>query len=124
MRSLIALFEQELPGVQFGDVDVGALDERVRELDEAAAREAEAYAVLQEARRDLDRALLRLEERAERALAYARVYARDHQELGAQLEDIASSWPGLQPKKSRRRKKAKPKVAAPPAELPFEPTGT
>lgn len=126
VSALIDLFGQELGGVQFGDVDLGMLEERVRELDEAAEKEAEAYRVLQDARRDLDRALLRLEERSERALAYARVYARDHEPLAERVEEIAGSWPGLQPKKAKRRKKAKPKIeaVAPAEELPFDPTGT
>ena len=121
VRAVLTLFEDELGAVRFGDVDREVLVERVAAFEQAAAREAEAYGVLQDARRELDRALFRLEERAERATEYARIYARDHEPLAARLEEIAALRPGAKTKPKRRRKTAKPKAATPAVELPFEP---
>ncbi len=126
VRAILALFDDELDAVRFGDLDGSALAEQRAAVEEAAAREAEVYAALQDARRALDRALFELEERADRAAAYARVYARDHEPLAARLDQIAAMRPSNPPKPKRKRKaKGKPEStkqdAAPPAELPFEP---
>jgi len=121
VRAVLELFDAELGELRFGDVDRSCLDEHVSAFREAAEREAAAYLALQEARRELDGALFRLEERAERAAAYARVYARDHEPLAARLEEIEAMRPGAKPKKKKRR--SKPKKVDPPAppaaELPF-----
>ncbi|MBK8254793.1 MAG: hypothetical protein IPK82_19300 [Polyangiaceae bacterium] len=93
VKELLALFDGPLSSVQFPDVDGPALREHVAAVD-AAVRDVEAAAAAwAEAKRAVDARLETLLSKAQRALAYARVYAEDKPELDAQLAAlIVPKW--------------------------------
>jgi hypothetical protein len=109
-RSIVALqrlFEGPLADVRFPDVDGKSLAAAVKALadGDAAARTLEDQ--LDEARRHVDELQDQLTLRAQRALAYARVYAEGNDELQSQLAAI------VVPKTSRQR--TQPPMEAAPA---------
>ncbi len=88
VQALLQLFATTLADVRFADVDGSTLARCAAEVEGAAQAEAVA-------RSALDAALLALQEkqeallqRAQRALAYARVYAENDPTLAASLEAI------------------------------------
>jgi hypothetical protein len=88
VQAVLELFQGPLAEVRFADVDAARLADAARVLDAAAAAVAEQEAQLAELRQTLaDRqdALLVL---AQRALAYARVYAEHDEALSEQLSRI------------------------------------
>ncbi|MEZ4293481.1 MAG: hypothetical protein R3B70_00780 [Polyangiaceae bacterium] len=88
VKELLSLFDGPLSEVRFPDVDGPALRDQVAEVD-AAVKEVEAAAAAwAEAKRTVDARLEVLLQKAQRALAYARVYAEDKPELDAQLAGI------------------------------------
>lgn len=111
---VLELFQGPLAGMRFGDVDADALALLTSNVDRAAAEVAEAELRLAELRRALaveEEALLI---QAQRALAYARVYAESHEELLTVVEGI--SLP--RPNKPRRASAGKaPGAEASPAPL-------
>ena len=85
VKELVALFDGPLSEVRFPEVDGAALKEQAASV-EAAVRDVEAAAqVWAEAKRAVDARLEVLLQKAQRALAYARVYAEDKPELDATL---------------------------------------
>jgi hypothetical protein len=89
LQAVVALFEGPLSGVRFADVDAAGLSKLAAELASVAGEVEQHEAKLAELRQDLaqrQEALLAL---SQRALAYARVYAEDDEELLAKLNDIA-----------------------------------
>lgn len=85
VKELLALFDGPLSEVRFPEVDGAALKEQAASV-EAAVRDVEAAAqVWAEAKRTVDARLEVLLQKAQRALAYARVYAEDKPELDATL---------------------------------------
>lgn len=98
VQMIVDLFTSELGDVRFGDVDAQALTEAANEVEKAVETVTAAQAIADEARgnlRDRQQALL---QRAERALAYARVYAATNDALRTRLDAISlprtSSIPG------------------------------
>lgn len=88
VKDLLALFDGPLASVQFPDVDGVSLREHVASVD-AGVRDVEAAAqAWAAAKRIVDERLEMLLTKAQRALAYARVYAEDKPELDAQLAQI------------------------------------
>ena len=88
VQAVLELFQGPLAEVRFADVDAARLADSARVVDAAAAAVAEQEAQLSELRQTLaDRqdALLLL---AQRALAYARVYAEHDESLSEQLSRI------------------------------------
>ena len=85
VKELLALFDGPLASVNFPDVDGAALREQAASVD-AGVREVEAAAAAwAEAKRTVDARLEVLLQKAQRALAYARIYAEDKPELDAAL---------------------------------------
>lgn len=85
VKELLALFDGPLSEVRFPEVDGAALKEQAESV-EAAVRDVEAASqVWAEAKRAVDARLEVLLQKAQRALAYARVYAEDKPELDATL---------------------------------------
>jgi len=85
VKELLALFDGPLASVTFPDVDGVALREQAASVD-AAVRDVEAAAAAwAEAKRTVDARLEVLLQKAQRALAYARIYAEDKPELDASL---------------------------------------
>jgi ElaB/YqjD/DUF883 family membrane-anchored ribosome-binding protein len=89
MRALLEVFSAELSEVKFPDVDAEVLEEaavRVREQAEAVAR---AQAALEAARQALVESQDALQQKGQRALAYARVFAEEDAALSMKLESIS-----------------------------------
>lgn len=89
LQAVVTLFEGPLAGVRFGDVDAAGLSKLAIEVSQVATELAEHEAKLASLRQELEQrheALLTL---AQRALAYARIYAEGDQALSAQLSAIS-----------------------------------
>jgi hypothetical protein len=89
VQTVIDLFATELTDVRFGDVDARTLAAAAEELRAAADVVASAEARLAEARSDLREREEQLLQHAQRALAYARVYAEANADLSARLDAIS-----------------------------------
>lgn len=87
-RALLTLFEGPLSSVRFPDVDHDILEELAAAVERAAAEVEQARTLLAAAEAELDARKTELLARAQRAKAYARVYAEGNVELGAQLDAI------------------------------------
>jgi hypothetical protein len=85
VKELLALFDGPLADVRFPDVDGATLREQVASVDAAVKDVEAAAAAWAEAKRTVDARLEALLQKAQRTLAYARVYAEDKPELDAQL---------------------------------------
>ena len=88
IASLLALFEGALASVKFPDVDSAVLASAVAQSRASAEAVANAEAALDRARTAFQESHDALLVRAQRALAYARVYAEGDEALLAQLEAI------------------------------------
>jgi hypothetical protein len=89
LQAVVALFEGPLAGVRFADIDASGLSKLSADVASAAAEVEQQEAKLSELRQSLaqrQEALLGL---AQQALAYARVYAENDDELLAKLNDIS-----------------------------------
>lgn len=89
LQAVVALFEGPLAGVRFADIDAGGLSKLAGDVTNAATEVEQQEAKLVELRQGLaqrQEALLGL---AQQALAYARVYAENDEELLAKLNDIS-----------------------------------
>jgi hypothetical protein len=121
LQAVVALFEGPLAGVRFADIDAGGLSKLSGEVANAAAEVEQQEAKLSALRQSLaqrQEALLGL---AQQALAYARVYAENDEELLAKLNDISL------PRATKPRKAAPAKArgageAEAPAAMPAEPS--
>ena len=85
VKELLALFDGPLSSVTFPDVDGPSLREQVASVDAAVHEVEAAAAAWAEAKRNVDARLEVLLQKAQRALAYARIYAEDKPELDATL---------------------------------------
>lgn len=88
IRALITLFEGPLREVRFPDVDGGALQDLVAQAEAQVAEVMEAEQLLATARRTLEDKLDQLNQKAHRALSYAKVYAEDDLPLRAEIANI------------------------------------
>jgi hypothetical protein len=120
LQDLIDLFQGPLASVAFPDVDTLALTRLLAEVEAAHAGVVEAEAALAEARRERETCLDALTQKAQRALAYARVFAEDDAELSARLATIRlpqtsqsarGSSPGIPPESlaAAPRKRGRPR---------------
>jgi hypothetical protein len=129
IAALIDVFGAHAAGLCFPDVDHATLEGLAAELRQAAAEVERCERALQQARQVLDERRDALRARAERGLAYARIYADDDQALREQLEGIdlgGSVQPAAKrttkrhpPRRSRRTKPAIADESV--EELPFVP---
>src|SRR4051794_35388508 len=88
VEKLIEVFTQNLAGVQFPGADTAVLEQAAEATRAAADRLAEAEAVVDAARTALHEAEAELIHKAQRALAYARIYAGEKPALAALLDPI------------------------------------
>ena len=91
---LLALFAGQLSGVRFPEVDHETLDELAASVERSHAEVEQARALLATAEATLEARRQELLSRAQRAKAYARVYAEGNPELQAQLDGIVLPKPG------------------------------
>lgn len=98
VAALLELFEASLSDVRFADLDAKVLSALSAEVDAAAEGLAAKQAALDEARSALQERQNVLLQQAQRALAYARVYAENDFDLRAKLDAIALPRPARAPK--------------------------
>jgi hypothetical protein len=89
IQQVIDLFQRRLALVTFGDLETAVLSRAAEEVQAAAAALAEAESAADRARAALAAKQDELALKAQRALAYARIYAEADAELAAQVEAIA-----------------------------------
>jgi hypothetical protein len=118
VQAVLELFQGPLADVRCADVDAAGLATVAAEVESAAAAVAHQEAQLSELRQSLTErqdALLLL---AQRALAYARVYAEHDEALSEQLARITL------PRAAKPRKASAPKPEGVEAAVPAEPSTT
>lgn len=111
VKSLIALFDGELKGLRFPDVDKDVLDAHVQDVRARAAAVAKVEEQLRAVQAELEGALDRLNEKAYRAQQYARVFAEGNDALVDKLDALALS-------KSRTSRSLPPTPVASTGEAP------
>jgi len=89
IRTLLDLFTTSLADVRFADVDGQTLGRSAAEVEAATEAVASAQATLDAAREVLQLKQDVLLQRAQAALAYARVYAEGDEALGSQLDGVS-----------------------------------
>jgi hypothetical protein len=89
IQSLLTLFANELSDVKFPDADSTVLGESARAVEAAAEAVRLAEAALESARAILAERQEALLQKAQRALAYARVYAETDPALTSRVDAIA-----------------------------------
>jgi ElaB/YqjD/DUF883 family membrane-anchored ribosome-binding protein len=122
LDSLMDFFRAELASVQFPGVDAKVLDAASTRIEAALATVRRAESELDAARAALAAAQDDAQQKAQRALAYARVYAQDDPALLARLD--ALTGPVVVPPAPRRRgrppKSSTPLFAEPESSAPVE----
>ncbi|MET0284046.1 MAG: hypothetical protein ABW352_06235 [Polyangiales bacterium] len=98
-REVLELYASELASVRFPDLDLPALQALAAEVGDAQGEVDDLEAQLLEARQRVAERNATLKARAERALAYARIYAEGNTTLSERIDAI--------------RKPANPSEAAP-----------
>jgi multidrug efflux pump subunit AcrA (membrane-fusion protein) len=117
-RQVIDLYSVELAEVRFPDLDLSALLYAQEELHAAQLEVERVEAELADKRAQLDARSQALLTKAERALAYAKIYAQGDEDLGPRIAEIgrrrsttsishAPSSPGLIAAPKRRGRKPK-----------------
>jgi hypothetical protein len=126
LAALIEVFGAHSAALCFPEVDHPTLEGLAAELRQAAAEVERCERSLQQARQVLDERREALRARAERGLAYARIYAEDDEDLRERLDGIdlgATALPAAKAKRApqqRRSRRTKPAVADETVkELPF-----
>jgi ElaB/YqjD/DUF883 family membrane-anchored ribosome-binding protein len=119
LQALIELFSSDLAEVRFGDVDASTLTSVAADVESAAEAAASAETRLAEARAMLQERQDLLMQHAQRAMAYARVYAEANASLTARLEAIALPRPA----RKVRTESGEAFVLSPDAEPPRRPRG-
>jgi hypothetical protein len=111
-RQILALFRKELAEVQFPDLDLAVLEHAEEAVLAAQVEVERVEAQLEAARIARAEQLAELETKAERALAYARVFASGDADLTARLAEAelgrkksAPDSEGAQPKRRARSKR-------------------
>jgi ElaB/YqjD/DUF883 family membrane-anchored ribosome-binding protein len=89
IQDVLDLFQNQLAPVTFGGLEAGVLTSGAEAVREAASALVEAEAAAEEARSLLVEKQDELAQKAQRALAYARIYAEDDPTLLAKVEAIA-----------------------------------
>ncbi|MDP9148902.1 MAG: hypothetical protein M3O36_03025 [Myxococcota bacterium] len=93
LQAVLELFETSLADVRFPDVDAQTLGRLAAEIEAAGQAVAVAQATLDSARHALLERQDALFQQAQRAVAYARVYAETDEALSARIDAIALSRP-------------------------------
>lgn len=89
IRELLDIFTTSLADVKFGELDAASLEAKAAEVRAAAAHLAAVQTSLEAARTAFETQQETLQQMAQRAMAYARVYAETNGALTATLEAIA-----------------------------------
>lgn len=117
-RQVLALFgEDALAEVHFPDLDLAVLQEAQTALLTAQLEVERAEAQLEAARAAREEKLVALEAKAERALAYARVFASGDADLGTRLAEVGRRKPAPTSEGAPVKKRGRPKRTPDGAEL-------
>lgn len=108
-RSVIALFAEALPDVRFPDMDLSVLESAADDLRSAQVELEQIEAELAAARAALAQQADQLTLRAQRALAYARVFAESDPELAGRVEAIGQAQKPASPLGSVPKRRGRPK---------------
>src|ERR1700722_4150067 len=98
IQTLLDLFTTSLADVRFADVDGATLARCGSEVEGSAKSVAAAQAALDAARAELHEKQEVLLQRAQRALAYARVFAEGDEGLTGQLDTVNLPRPARRPR--------------------------
>lgn len=112
IQALLELFDTALSDVRFADLDAAALAALAAQVNAAAEGVAAKQAALEEANASLLERQNVLLQQAQRALAYARVYAENDFELRAKLDAIALPRAPRRPRADPSSPSAEPERAA------------
>lgn len=108
-RQVLTLFREELADIQFPGCDLAVLEQAEKSLLAAQVEVERVEAELEAARIARAAQLAELETKAERALAYARVFASAHPQLDERISEVgrkkAAADPSLALKKRTRTKR-------------------
>jgi hypothetical protein len=110
VAALLELFEASLSDVRFADLDAKVLSALSAEVEAAAEGLAAKQAALDEARSALSERQNLLLQQAQRALAYARVYAENDFDLRAKLDAITLPRPARAPKRASAEASTTPRT--------------
>ncbi len=112
-REIIALYREEaLAAARFPDLDLEVLSAAERALAEAQREVERIDAQLSAARQERDAQRVALESKAERALAYARVFATGDEALTARLAEVGRKKPAAAGERAPPKRRGRPKQAA------------
>jgi len=111
-RQVIDLYTEELAEVRFPDLDLSALLYAQAELHAAQLEVERVEAELADKRAELELRSQALVAKAERALAYARIFAQGDEQLAPRLADIGRRKSGLSSQSSQTTS-ATGEIAAP-----------
>src|SRR5262245_56065755 len=109
VQQVLDVYETDLLLVKFGDLEATVLSKAVEEVVLAVTAVEQAEAALETARAALQEKQEGLFQKAQRALAYARVYAEGDPDLAARVEEISLL------RSSRRNPKVDAVEGGPPA---------
>ncbi len=120
-RELLEVFSTELSEVKFPDMDAGVLEEAAERVKAEAEAVAKAQAALEAAKQALGESQEALQQKGQRALAYARVFAEGNVELSTKLEAIHLARPVrkevAQGEESAPKRRGRPPKSRPSAPL-------
>ena len=120
---LLALFAGPLSSVRFPDIDHATLSDLASAVELAQTEVEQARALLASTVAQLEARRLELHTRAQRAKAYARVYAEGNAGLQAELDRVVLPKPGPQlapsarPADTEPRKRGRPRKVREPSSL-------
>ncbi|NLL14822.1 MAG: hypothetical protein GX267_15570 [Fibrobacter sp.] len=121
VQEFYELYQQNFSSVSFPDVSLEILDKLISDVHEKMKALEEARALLDTAQQNLENSQNELLQKSMRALAYAKIYAEDQEELFKQLSSLnlakssrssrkSSSEPG-EVKRTRSKKQEKTEAA-------------
>jgi ElaB/YqjD/DUF883 family membrane-anchored ribosome-binding protein len=108
VRAVLDLFATELAELRFGDLDAALLTRLAEEVGAAEGAVAQAEAALAAARTRLHEGHDALLLQAQRALAYAKVYAEENPDLAQSLELISLPRVGVSVRGARKAREGSP----------------
>jgi hypothetical protein len=107
-RQLLDLYADAMAEVRFPDLDLARLLAVERELVAAQLELEQAEAALEAVRSARDAQARALNDQAERALAYAKIFAAGDEELASRLAELGRRQPGSASSSTQPRKRGRP----------------
>ncbi len=88
IQDFYELFKQNFSSVNFPDINLEILDTLINDVHEKMKALNEVYTLINSAQQDLENSQNELLQKSMRALAYAKIYSEDQEELFKQLSGI------------------------------------